>query len=154
MDRLKTFAKYAVWIILFWILSDILIYFGLNSTYKQIEEQNELSSQIIVNRAEATRVNGRINGKIINNEEQDLSGKYLKIDLYSSIGNILGTNYLEIGKLEPNETREFETYFKVQDVKSYSISVVDQKEEIVGEFMTEDMTKLAVIALLAYMIFF
>ena len=154
MDRLKTFAKYAVWIILFWILSDILIYFGLNSTYKQIEEQNELSSQIIVNRAEATRVNGRINGKFINNEEQDLSGKYLKIDLYSSIGNILGTNYLEIGKLEPNETREFETYFKVQDVKSYSISVVDQKEEIVGEFMTEDMTKLAVIALLAYMIFF
>ena len=36
MDRVKTFAKYAIWLVLFWILSDILIYYGINSTYKAI----------------------------------------------------------------------------------------------------------------------
>lgn len=156
MDRLKTFAKYAIWIILFWILSDILIYFGINSTYKKIEKLDTTSSQITISRAEATKVNGRINGTINNNEENNLSGKYLKIDLYSSIGNLLGTNYLEIGRLGDNETKEFETYFKIQDVTAYEISVVDQKEDTVSgdKFMTEDKTKAGVLLLLTYMIFF
>ena len=39
MSRLKTFAKYVVWIILFLILSDILIYYGVNSTYKDIKNK-------------------------------------------------------------------------------------------------------------------
>ena len=40
MDRMKTFAKYAIWVILFWILSDILIYYGINTTYKTISRRN------------------------------------------------------------------------------------------------------------------
>ena len=69
---------------------------------------------------------------------------------------MLGTNYLEIGNLDANKTKDFETYFKIQDVKSYNISVVDEKAEKVQEesFMTEDMTKLGVLGLLTYMIFF
>ena len=43
----------------------------------------------------------------------------------------------------------------MQDVKSYGITVVEQKEENTdGVFMTEDMTKIGVLALLTYMIFF
>ena len=80
---MKTFAKYAIWLILFWILSDILIYFGINSTYKDIERRNEISSQISVNAAEATTVNGRIIGTVTNSEDNDISDKYLKIDLYA-----------------------------------------------------------------------
>ena len=37
MSTVKQFAKYVIWIILFWILSDILIYYGLNSTYKTLK---------------------------------------------------------------------------------------------------------------------
>lgn len=157
MDRMKTFAKYAIWVILFWILSDILIYYGINSTYKTIERKEETSSQIIVDNAEATTVNGRINGTITNNEENDLSEKYIRVNLYAKSGNILGTNYLAIGNLGTTETKGFETYFKIQDVKSYDISIVDEKPEKNPEddrFMTEDMTKAGVIALLSYMIFF
>ena len=40
MSRMKTFAKYVIWIILFWILSDILIYYGVNSTYKELKNKN------------------------------------------------------------------------------------------------------------------
>ncbi len=156
MSRLKTFAKYVVWIILFWILSDILIYYGVNSTYKEIKSKNEIQSQITIKNAEATKVNGRIKGTVTNNEENDLSGKYLKIDLYADSGNLLATEYEEIGKLRANEVKSFETYFKMQDVKAYEINIVDEKaEETTTEvFMTEDMKKAGVLALLTYMIFF
>ena len=155
MSTLKTFAKYAIWLILFWVLSDILIYYGINSTYKAISNKGENPKQITINSAEATKVNGRIIGKVSNDEENDLSGKFLKIDLYAENGNLLATEYEEIGNLRANEVKSFETYFKMQDVKSYGIAVVDQKEENTdGVFMTEDMTKIRVLALLTYMIFF
>ena len=155
MSRLKTFAKYVVWIILFWILSDILIYYGINSTYKDIKNKTEIPNQVEVKEAEATKVNGRINGIVVNNEENDLSGKYLKIDLYADSGSLLATEYEEIGNLRANEVKSFETYFKMQDVKEYEISVVDEKQETTSEvFMTEDMTRAGVLALLTYMIFF
>ncbi len=155
MSTLKTFAKYAIWLILFWVLSDILIYYGINSTYKAISNKGENPKQVTINSAEATKVNGRIIGKVSNDEENDLSGKFLKIDLYAENGNLLATEYEEIGNLRANEVKSFETYFKMQDVKSYGIAVVDQKEENTdGVFMTEDMTKIRVLALLTYMIFF
>ena len=156
MSTMKKFAKYAIWLILFWILSDILIYYGVNSTYKEITPKSTHTSQILISNAEATKVNGRINGTVTNSEEIDLSGKYLKIDLYAESGNLLGTNYLNIGNLTTNETRNFETYFKIQDVKAYDVSIVDEKiEESSSDlFMTEDMTKWRVLGLLTYMIFF
>ena len=155
MSTLKQFAKYIIWIILFWILSDILIYYGLNSTYKDIENKGDNISQVTLSAAEATKVNGRIIGKITNTEESDLSGKYLKINLYAESGNLLATEYVEIGNLRANEVKSFESYFKMQDVKSYDINIVDEKEENSdGVFMTEDMTKMGVLALLTYMIFF
>lgn len=155
MSTLKTFAKYAIWLILFWVLSDILIYYGINSTYKAISNKGENPKQVTINSAEATKVNGRIIGKVSNDEENDLSGKFLKIDLYAENGNLLATEYEEIGNLRANEVKSFETYFKMQDVKSYGITVVEQKEENTdGVFMTEDMTKIGVLALLTYMIFF
>ena len=155
MSTLKQFAKYIIWIILFWILSDILIYYGLNSTYKDITNKGDNLSQVIVNSAEATKVNGRIIGKFSNTEETDLSEKYLKINLYAESGNLLATEYVEIGKIRANEVKSFESYFKMQDVKSYDINIVDEKEENTnGVFMTEDMTEIGVLALLTYMIFF
>ena len=155
MSTLKTFAKYAIWLILFWVLSDILIYYGINSTYKAISNKGENPKQVTINSAEATKVNGRIIGKVSNDEENDLSGKFLKIDLYAENGNLLATEYEEIGNLRANEVKSFETYCKMQDVKSYGITVVEQKEENTdGVFMTEDMTKIGVLALLTYMIFF
>lgn len=155
MSTLKQFAKYVIWIVLFWILSDILIYYGLNSTYKDIENKGDNISQVTLSAAEATKVNGRIIGKITNTEESDLSGKYLKINLYAESGNLLATEYVEIGNLRANEVKSFESYFKMQDVKSYDINIVDEKEENSdGVFMTEDMTKMGVLALLTYMIFF
>ena len=161
MDRVKTLFKYAIWVILFWILSDVLIYFGINSTYKDIVKRNEISSQITIDDAEATTVNGRILGSVTNSEDNDISEKYLKVDLYSDIGNLVGTNFLEIGNLGTIETKSFETYFKIQNVKSYEINIVDKKvveeaknQGITGNelFMTENISQIKLFTLIIVLI--
>ena len=149
MGTMKTFAKYAIWIILFWIFSDILIYAGINSTYKDIESKGKIPDGIEVVQVQATTVNGRIKLKANNS----LSGKFLKVDLYSSRDNILGTQYIEIGNVSENQTKEIETYFKISEVKSYQISVVDEPGESTVGFMDTAMTALSVLVLTLKVLF-
>ena len=48
MKRMKTFFKYVIWIVLFWILTDVLIYFGINyqDRYQKIDYP-ELMDEVI-----------------------------------------------------------------------------------------------------------
>jgi hypothetical protein len=127
MERLKTFLIYALLIIGFYFLSNILIFLALNVNYDKISSKSDVSdSQVQVNSAEATLVNGRIRGTITNNEDNDLSGKYMKVDLYSARDVLLGTKYYEIGDLDAGETEDFSVFFKAQDVDYYDISIVDE----------------------------
>lgn len=142
MDRIKTFAKYAIWIILFWIFSDILINVGINTTYKDVQAKEVIPQGIEVQQMQATKVNGRMRIAV---RDQSLSGKYLKISLYSDIGNELGVEYLEIGDLKENEIKSIEKYFKIVDVKSYEVSVVDEKGESSEGFMDTAMSAITII---------
>lgn len=128
MDRMKTFLKYALLLILFMIFSEILINVGLNSTYKKIERQDNVS-QVNVYQAEATLVNGRIRGLITNSQEQNLSGKFLEIEFYSKRDVFLGRKYIQIEQLETNGTQSFEALFKLKEVVKYKIDIVEQKKD-------------------------
>ena len=128
MDRMKTFLKYALLLILFMIFSEILINVGLNSTYKKIERQDNVS-QVNVYQAEATLVNGRIRGLITNSQEQNLSGKFLEIEFYSKRDVFLGRKYIQLEQLEPNGTQSFETLFKLKEVAKYKVDIVDHKKD-------------------------
>lgn len=128
MDRMKTFIKYILWIAGFWILSGFLIEVGLNSSYKQMQYQGEMPTQIQIYQAESTLVNGRIKGNIKNDSSNNLSGKYIKLDLYSKNGNKIGCRYIDIGTIENNEIKPIEIYFKIKNAKSYTLSIVDTKE--------------------------
>lgn len=128
MDRMKTFLKYALWLILFIILSEVLINVGLNSTYKKIERQDNVS-QVNVYQAEATLVNGRIRGLITNSQEQNLSGKFVEIAFYSKRDVFLGRKYIQIEQLEPNGTQSFEALFKLKEVAKYKVDIVEQKKD-------------------------
>lgn len=128
MDRMKTFLKYALWLVLFIIFSEILINVGLNSTYKKIERQDNVS-QVNVYQAEATLVNGRIRGLITNSQEQNLSGKFLEIEFYSKRDVFLGRKYIQIEQLEPNGIQSFEALFKLKEVAKYKVDIVDQKKD-------------------------
>lgn len=130
MDTLKKFAKYVIWIVLFFFFSNILIFVGLNANYDNIKSSGNTPSQVQIEEAEATLVNGRIKGKIINDGEEDLNGKYMKVDLYSPRNVLLGTNYLAINDLNKGDTDDFELFFKAKDVDHYGISFVDKIEKL------------------------
>lgn len=154
MDRMKTFFKYAIWIILFFIFSEIMINLNIETTYQNIGKKNGLE-QVNIYQAQATKINGRIKGIINNNSQNKIKNNYLRIDLYSERDNLLGSKYIDVSNIREDETREFEVYFKVQDVDYYDLKFIDQKEE--GELpeMLTDLTREQVIlgTLLAFFIF-
>ena len=142
MDRLKTLLKYIIWIALFWIISDFLINVGINSTYKTIERLDNLE-QIQIYQSEATLINGRIKGAIKNNTENNISGKYVKLELYSERNVQIGDRYIEIGELAEGGTKPLDIYFKVNNVKYYKLSISDDKgpeENFEIQLLGEDMT--------------
>ena len=142
MDTVKIFVKYIIWIILFWILSDFLINVGLKTTYKEIQKIGQIPSGIQVKEIKSTAVNGKIN-LIVNST--NFSGKFIKVDLYSSKDNLLGTQYLDIGEIKENQTKEIDTYFKISDVKKYEISVTDEKGESSEGFMDTAMSTITIL---------
>lgn len=148
MNRMKTFAKYAIWLILFWILSDILIYLGINSTYQDIENRGEIPNGIQVVQMQTTKVNGRAKIKV---KDIALSGKVVKIDLYSSNDVNLGTQYIEVGNIK--EEKEIETYFKISEVESYEITIVDEMGESTEGFMDAAISALTVLGILIKLLF-
>ena len=145
MDRMKTFFKYAMWIILFYIFSNILIYLNLETTYQNIGRKDNLP-QVTVYQAQATK---------INSSEHKITNKYLRIDLYSERDTFLGSKYIDVSTMRDDETRNFEEYFKVQDVDYYEMKFVDEKEE--GELpeMLKDLTREQVVwgTFLTFLIF-
>ena len=154
MDRMKTLLKYVLWVILFFIFSNIMINFSLETTYQDIRRKDNLE-QVNVYQAQATKINGRIKGSIYNNTESQILNDYLRIDLYSERDVFLGSKYVDISALRDNETRNFEVYFKMQDVDYYEMKFTDEKVE--GELpeMLQDLTKEEVIwgTLLTFLIF-
>ena len=128
MDRMKTFLKYAIWVILFYIFSNLMININLEATYQNIGRKDNLQ-QITVYQAQATKINGRIKGSIQNNSEHKITNKYVRIDSYSERDVFLGSKYIDVSTMRDNETRNFEEYFKIQDVGYYEIKFTDEKEE-------------------------
>lgn len=71
MDKIKSYFKYIIWIVLFFIFSEFLINVGLNSNYRDIERKDNVS-QVSIYQADATKVNGRIRGIIKNSVPDEL----------------------------------------------------------------------------------
>ncbi len=151
MESFDIKQKILIWILILvgvFILSDFLIYVGLNSTYKDIQRKDD-NSKIVVYQAEATYVNGRIRGIII--EPDDLKKQYLKVELYSSRDVLLGQSYIEIQDTQnnlQNNTQPFEVLFKVKDVAYYKMEPVQEKTpgtelEIIPKELTRSEVLLA-----------
>ena len=150
MSTMKRFAKYLIWLILFWILSDFLIKVGIDTTYKNIQRRGETPSGLEIVQVQATSVNGRVKIKV---NDVALNKKFIKVDLYSSTGVNLGTQYLEIGNVKENESKEIETYFKISDVQSYEMSVVDEKGESTEGFMDTALSAMTVLGIVIKLLF-
>ncbi len=141
MARLKTFLIYALIIVGFFVFSNFIIDVGLNSSYKDITRKDN-TSQVQISQAQATLVNGRIKGTINdNNNDDNLTGKYVEIDLYSSRDNMVGKRYIDIETTDANPTQDFSMYFEAEDVTSYSISITDEKTGEELKILPEEWNK-------------
>lgn len=141
MKRLKTFLLYVLAIIGLWIFSDIIIYISINGTYKYKEAKIYTTSpEIIVGQNKATYVNGYVRGGIKNNTDGIINGKYLKIDMYSQRDVKLGTKYVEINNLQPNEYRDFEMWYKYTGVEYVTLTTTDNIDNATeDEFLSQKM---------------
>lgn len=144
MARMKTFLIYALLVVGFFIFSEFIISVGLNSSYKDIERKDNIS-QVEITQAQATLVNGKIKGIIKDSEQDNLTGKYVEIDLYSERDNMIGKRYVEINTTEVNREQEFSIYFEAEDVTSYSVAIVDEKQGGELEIIPEEWTKTEII---------
>lgn len=141
MKRMKTFLIYALIVVGFFFFSNFIIDVGLNSSYKDIERKDNIS-QVEISEAQATLVNGKIKGKIKDARgNESLTGKYVEIELYSSRDNMIGRRYIDIETTDVNQTQDFNVYFEAEDVKSYSVAIVNEKQDGELEIIPEEWTR-------------
>ena len=113
MSRMKTFFKYALWIIGFFILSLILENGYLNKMYvpieglKQVTMQmasgDEASLEIETLEAKASNVNGTLKIKITNTSGKFLEKCYAQIELINSQDQVAAIKSVSLENFEANE---------------------------------------------------
>ncbi len=144
MARVKTFFIYFILVVAFFIFSQIMIYIALNTTYqyKSIEIKTTIPIQVEV---QATSIDGFAKGKVINNTENEIQNKYIKIECYSKHDVLMGTKYIQIDKVGAKEEKEFEVHFNFNKVDRALIDIVDEKtiqeQNIKEEEKTSDPQK-------------
>ena len=62
MKKLGVFAKYILGVIGIYLLTSILVFIGFNLNYSEITLKGELPEQVSIEKAEATKSDGRIYG--------------------------------------------------------------------------------------------
>ena len=129
MNTIKNFFIIAICLIVFYFFSNFLINVGLNASYKNITRRDYEETRVEISKAQATLVNGKVSGTITNTEEDYLTGKFLKFNFYSKNNQNMGTKYIQINTTENITTQDFNFYFELENITSYSVSIVDKKEE-------------------------
>ena len=125
MSRIKTFCKYILLLVGFYILSNILIFFGINTSYNNLSIKDSIPEQVHITDASATLVNGRVKGYLSNIDY--ISDIYLQFNFYNDTDSLAGTKYIKISELKD---KEFNFYFKLHYIDSYSVTIVSETQDI------------------------
>lgn len=155
MDRMKTLTKYLVILIIFYFFSNIIITVCIKGTYKEIKAEVLTDvPKIELIETKATYINGYVIGKVTNNTGSVINNKYIKIDCYSARDVNLGTKYVTIGNLQPNESIDFKMGFKFTDVYRCEISYVEEAGSATeDQFLSDDLTTSMILGGLILMCF-
>lgn len=129
MDTMKKFAKYALWVIIGYILVNIMAYGYITKTYKNINNYQILvdSPSIEIIESKGTKINGYIVGKVTNNTDALIFQKYIRINCYNSKDQYVGTNYVEMSNFQTGKTLEFKSSYDYTDVAKFTIDISDEK---------------------------
>lgn len=155
MSTQKKFLIYVIVIILFFIFSKIMIAIALIGTYKN--KDVEINSKVPIQaQMQVTAINGLVVGNIINNTENVIENKFVRIECYSKHNVLMGTKYVEIDKIEVNGKKEFATRFNFNKVEKAVIDLVDDKyieEENIPQEQRQSDPERGLAALVAAIIF-
>lgn len=132
MNRMKTFLKYLILFIAFYILTDILIGIALTNNYRAIScTKNETGSYVTqVSTAKATNVSGYVEGKIKLDEAAQSPEQYLQIDFYSKYGHCLGRKYVDLSSVQAGQEKDFKVNFELSNIATYEITTTNEVEKL------------------------
>ena len=133
MGRMKTFGKYLLLLVAFYIVSSIMAFFAIKTTYADMSGNIATDEylQINVDEAKSTMVNGYVTGTLKNKTEQEINSKYVKIEFYSAKKNKILTEYIKIDELAVGESKKFTVNFRGENIKSFNVIVT-------GEYSNEE----------------
>ena len=149
MKRMKTFLIYLLIFVGFFVLSDVLINVSLNTSYHTITRKDNLE-QVVINQAEATQVNLRIKGTVMNLEESPITLKYMRVDFYSERDNLVGSRYIDVSNLKENESMDVEINLRLDDIDSYSISFTNDKSTEEVDWLPADLSGKQILIISAF----
>lgn len=132
MNRMKTFLKYLILFIAFYILTDVLISIALSNNYEAIScTKNETAGYVTtVNNAKATSVSGYVEGTIKLIEEAQNPDKYMQVDFYSKYGHCIGRKYVDLSSINPGQEKDFKVNFDYDNIATYQITTTSNVENL------------------------
>lgn len=150
MNRMKTFLKYLIAIVLLYFISNFLISYFLESNYKSLESSKIETENydITIKEAKATNANGQLSGQINKKEDASESNEFLKVDFYNKRDNLLGTKYIDVSNLHSGESKDFNVDFNYQDVSKYVVTTVEEMPNKLVEISKSEYFGLAVLGAL------
>ena len=140
MARMKKFLIYLIVVVAVYFFVDFTSFAYIKTTYEDLTDFsiNLENPKIRITESKSTYINGYIKGTLLNNEDYTIDKKYVKFEFFSSNNICLGKKYIKLEKFTPNEEKEFEVRFNLENVKSYKISLADENENISEEELKLD----------------
>lgn len=129
-DQKVNLRRWFLWAVMLFAFVTIGVYICIKSMYMPISNFQVKSAEIsaVVEEARATNVNGYVKGYIENITEQEVNEKYMKFDFYDNHNELKGTEYIEIGNMQPGEKKTYEMQFRYDHIKNFILSITDSKE--------------------------
>ena len=141
MSRMKVFLRYLIVFLVLYVLVDFFTYRYLVNSYKNIKTYEIIEEQpsVTIQEARATAMNGYIVAQVKNNTGEDIEKTNVKIDLYNSRGNNLGTRYVKLENFSKDELREFKVNFRATNISHFEISFTDENVDAEIQKQAEEL---------------
>lgn len=130
MSRMKTFFIYLLLFVGLYVVSNLLIDAYIKTSYYKIEtyDIDVKEANITIMTAKASKDDGHIEGKIVNNTNEKVTNRYMKVELFSNKDVNLGTEYVKIDELNPGDLKNFKIDFTCDNVTSFKITFISEKQ--------------------------
>ena len=127
----RNLRRWLIWFILVFAFVSIGSILAIKTMYHDIKKYEIQANNptVTVLEAKATNVNGYIRGEVKNEEEEEIVEKYILFLLYDKNNELIGTEYLCIENLGIGQIKTYELKFKRNNVDSFFVTIVDQKED-------------------------